>query len=145
MPNPFYPRIEEWIPYLKSLVKRPGKKTIFIGHSIGCQTILRYIESLPAKTKVGPVFLVAPFFELEGVEKELARPWLENPMDIKKIKRHLTKLVSIFSDDDPLVPVSNTKHFTKLFNSKIIVLPKRNHFVTSLKFKELFDEINSVL
>jgi predicted alpha/beta hydrolase family esterase len=141
MPNPIYPRMEDWIPAIRELVKKPNQHTIFIGHSIGCQTILRYIEELPRGTKVGPVFLVAPFFELKGVEKELAKPWLESPMDLKKIKKHLTKLVSIFSDDDPLVPISNKKHFSKNFNSKIIVLKGRNHFVTKLKFEELLNEV----
>ena len=145
MPNPIYPKIEEWIPFIQKQIKRPGKNTVFIGHSIGCQTILRYLETLPVKVQVGPVILVAPFFELDGVEKEIARPWLEAPMDIKKIKKHLTKIVAIFSDDDPLVPLKNKEHFSKHFKSKIIVLKGRNHFVTKLKFPELLQEIESSL
>ncbi len=145
MPTPIYPRIEEWVPYLKDVIKSPNERTVFVGHSIGCQTILRYIETLPAKTKVGPVILVAPFLELDRPGKDIAKPWLEVPMNIDKIKKHLTKIVAIFSDDDPLVPLKNKKHFSKHFSSKIVVLHGRNHFVTRVKFPELLKEINETL
>ena len=145
MPNPVTPRIEEWVPHLAKVVGEPDKNTVFIGHSVGCQTILRYLETLPVKTKVGPAILVAPFLELEGVEKDIARPWLEMPMDIEKIKTHLSKVVAIFSDDDPVVPIHNKEYFSKDFNSKIVILHSLNHFVTNLQFPELLEEIQKVI
>ncbi len=59
MPSPSAPKIEEWVNKLKELVPNPDNETVFIGHSIGCQTILRYLEQLNLKTKVRKVVLVA--------------------------------------------------------------------------------------
>lgn len=141
MPHPVAPRIDEWVPHLAKVVGVPDKSTIFIGHSVGCQTILRFLETQPPKVRVGPAFLVAPFIELEGIEKDVARPWLETPMNIEKIKTHLSKVVAIFSDDDPVVPIHNKEHFSSKFNSRIVELHSLNHFVTNIQFPELLEEI----
>jgi len=44
MPNPKQPSIEEWTRFMKKNVKIDAD-TYFIGHSIGCQTILRFLAS----------------------------------------------------------------------------------------------------
>lgn len=46
MPDADAPIIEKWVSHLAGLVGTPDKETFFIGHSIGCQTILRYLETL---------------------------------------------------------------------------------------------------
>ena len=66
MPNTDEPRIEEWVGFLKEHVK-PDETTYLIGHSIGCQTILRYLEQLD--TKIAGAVFVAGFFNL--IEKSL--------------------------------------------------------------------------
>src|SRR3989344_4769884 len=80
MPNPGKPMIDSWVPFLKKQVGKADKDTYFIGHSIGCQTILRYLETI--NNEVGGAVLVAGFFELNLEEedeesKEIAKPWLE--------------------------------------------------------------------
>ncbi|PIN87901.1 hypothetical protein COV12_01405 [Candidatus Woesearchaeota archaeon CG10_big_fil_rev_8_21_14_0_10_32_24] len=44
MPNSEEPKIDVWVSYLKEKVGAPSLDTYFVGHSIGCQTILRYSE-----------------------------------------------------------------------------------------------------
>ncbi len=68
--------------------------TFFIGHSTGCQTILRYLSHLREDVKVGEAILVAPWvhlnrtaFDDEG-EAEIARSWLDTPINWDEIKRH---------------------------------------------------------
>ncbi len=46
MPNTAEPKIETWVPFLEKLVGKPDKDTYLVGHSIGCQTILRYLDGL---------------------------------------------------------------------------------------------------
>ena len=41
MPDTDHPKIESWVNKLKEIVI-PDEETILIGHSIGCQAILRY-------------------------------------------------------------------------------------------------------
>ena len=62
MPDADNPRIQNWVPAIAEIVGKPDKNTYFVGHSVGCQAITRYIESLPEKSKVGGVIFVSRFF-----------------------------------------------------------------------------------
>ncbi len=42
----FLIRIQNWILKIARAVKTADKNTYFVGHSLGCQGIARYIESL---------------------------------------------------------------------------------------------------
>lgn len=85
MPEPGEPNIEAWVSHLAHIVGNVDENTFFVGHSIGCQAILRYLETLPENIKVGGAVFVAGFFTLTNVdsseEKEIAKPWLETPID----------------------------------------------------------------
>lgn len=131
MPNSENPKIEAWIPYLGKAIGKANENVFLVGHSIGCQTILRYLESLPDDKKVNGVVLVAGFFTLMNLkkdEKETARPWLETPIDAEKTKQHAKKFIAIFSDDDPYVSLDNADIFRKELGAKIVVQHKMKHF-----------------
>lgn len=141
LPNPLWPKIEEWVPFLSKVVGEANEDTFFIGHSIGCQTILRFLETLPETSKVGGAILVAPFFELKGIEREIARPWLETPINCEKISKILPASTAIFSDNDPLVPLENKDLFAERLRSKIIVVPQAGHFEFTKKLPLILEEI----
>lgn len=141
MPTPLNPKIKKWTSYLSSVIKNVDEDTYFIGHSIGCQAILRYIEQLPADKKVGGILLVAPFLELDEDAKKVLRPWIETPIDFRKIKKQVKNIAAIFSDDDPLIPISNKKLFEKKLGAKTTVVHEYDHFVTFKEMPELLPEI----
>ena len=64
MPDTDNPQIGLWTKKLKELVGQPQKSDILIGHSIGCQTILRFLEKLPDGQKIDKVIMVAPWIIL---------------------------------------------------------------------------------
>jgi predicted alpha/beta hydrolase family esterase len=103
MPDTEVPVIEKWVNKLSEVVGTPDSETYFIGHSIGCQTILRYLQTI--NTKVGGALFVAGWFNLENLEDEevveIARPWIETLVDIEKIKDVLPKSILLISKDDP--------------------------------------------
>jgi uncharacterized protein len=139
MPNTETPEIEIWVNKLKNIVPKPDKETFFIGHSIGCQTILRYLEQLDKRVKVGKVVLVAPWFNLQNLDKEsekIAKPWTETPIDLSKVKSHLTEMTSIFSDNDEWVSLSDKEIFKSILNAKIIVEHNKGHFTSEDKIIE---------
>ena len=88
MPNTDNPKIEEWVKFLEKKVKHPDKDTFFVGHSIGCQTILRYLEKLHKGLQIGGCAFVAPWFDLinqEPEELEIANPWTTTKIDFSRI------------------------------------------------------------
>lgn len=134
LPNAENPRIEKWVPALASAVGTVDKNTYFVGHSMGCQAIARYLESLPVGVKVGGIVFVGGFFKrLTGLEddpdvQETNRLWFEAPIDFKTVKSHFSKSVAIFSDDDPFVPLDNQDAFRYNLGSEIIIEHSKGHF-----------------
>jgi hypothetical protein len=134
MPNTEKPKIEEWVGFLEQKVDEPDENTYFVGHSIGCQTILRYLEKLPENKKVGGALFVAGWFNLkpeateDGEDAEIAKPWIETPIDCKKVLTHTKKFIAIFSDNDPFAPVEDSELFKKRLGAKIIIEHNKGHF-----------------
>ncbi len=151
LPKPEEPRINNWVPKLKEAVGNPDEQTYFVGHSMGCQTISRYTESLPENTVVGGAVFVAGFFkrltniETDDVSRSVCEEWLKTPLDLNKVKSHLKKSIAIFSDDDPYVPSDNQDDFKNLLGSKIIVEHAKGHFSGSTGTMELPIALESVL
>src|SRR3989338_8126447 len=46
MPHTGEPRVLEWIGFLKEYVGIPDKDTYFVGHSLGCIAIARYLADI---------------------------------------------------------------------------------------------------
>ena len=151
LPKPDEPRINNWVLKLKEIVEEPDEQTYFVGHSIGCQTIARYLETLPKNIKVGGVVFVAGFFkrltnlEDDDVVRSVAKEWLITPVDFEKVKVHLKKSVAIFSDNDPYVPIDNKEDFINALDSKIIIEHNKGHFSGSTGTKELASALDAVI
>lgn len=141
MPDAGAPDIGKWVSHLSRAAGIPDEHTFFVGHSIGCQTILRYLQTLPSHIKIGGVVLVAGFFTLTNMEDEevqaIAKPWLTQPIDYKKICSLTDRITAIFSDNDMYVPLENAKLFEARLHPKIIIQKKQGHFSGSNGITEL--------
>ncbi len=152
MPEPEEPKIGPWVGKLAGVAK-PDAEAIFIGHSVGCQAILRYLETLPEGTKVGKVVLIAPWMALdeetikeEGEKvREVARPWMETPIDFAKVKARAASCTAIFSDNDPFVPLSQKDLFEKELGATIMVEHGKGHFTEGDKVSELPAAIKNIV
>jgi predicted alpha/beta hydrolase family esterase len=137
MPETARPKIEIWVPCLAEIVGNLREDDVFIGHSIGCQTILRFLERLPNFQKADKVILVAPWGVSlsnldENEEEVIAKPWLETPIGFEKVKQHARSFTAIFSDNDPFVPLEeNSQVFKEKLRVEIIVEKGKGHFLTS--------------
>ncbi len=132
MPNTANPKIEEWVDYLNSKVDLLNEETYFIGHSIGCQTILRYLETKEI-TKIGGILFVAPWLDLlpEAIEDEdsynTAQPWINTPIDFEKVKQFTNNISCIFSDNDYFVSIEQEKEFRNKLNAKTVIVNNKGH------------------
>lgn len=141
MPDTDNPIIGKWVEHLAEEVGEVDDNAIFIGHSIGCQTILRYLEALPEGKKCKKVILVAPWVILKNLteeEKPVVKPWQETPMDFEKVKTKTDKFIAVFSDNDPVVPYEqNLKVFKEKLGAEIITKYKMGHFTADENITEI--------
>lgn len=136
MPETETPHINTWVNKIEETVKLK-EQAVLIGHSIGCQAILRYLSKLGLGEKVNKVVFIAPWsrlnmdvIEAEGERSvEIANEWINTPINFVDAMRHIEeKVVAIFSDNDPVVPLSEKDVFKKEMNAEIIIENGKGHF-----------------
>jgi uncharacterized protein len=146
MPDADHPKIETWVPFLAKQIGKLDEDTFLVGHSVGCQTILRFLES--AKEKVGGCVFVGGWLPLKNLtadEKSVAKPWLETPINFEKVRKATKNSTAIFSDNDPYVPLNNMKLFEQNLGAKIVLESKKGHFTDEEGVKELPVVMNELL
>lgn len=126
MPDTNYPKITAWVPHLIKTVGKPTENDYFVGHSLGCITILRYLETLDKKEKISGSVLVAGFSDDLGYQE--LKGFFETPINWSKIKGHCEKFVAIMSDNDPYVPLRHGDVFHKQLGARVVIEHNRKHF-----------------
>ena len=126
MPNANHPKMNEWVNHISKIVRIPDKDCYFIGHSLGCITILRYIETLKEGQKVGGTVLVAGFTSNLGYDD--LENFFTKRVDWDKIKSHCSKFVAIHSDNDPDVSLHYGNFFKEELGAKVIIQHDMGHF-----------------
>jgi len=150
MPNTENPKIEEWVSELDKQVDILDENTYFIGHSIGCQTILRYLQ-IKNVDRIGGILFVAPWLDLlpEAMEDEdsynTAYPWIHTDINFDKIKSITNNINCIFSDDDYFVSLSQKERFEELLNAKTIVVSGKGHISSEDGINELLEIYDKAL
>ena len=147
MPDTATPTMDKWVPYLAQIVGTPDEDTYFVGHSLGCITILRYLETLNGGQKAGGVVLVAGFahdLEYDGYKGELSS-FFETPVNWEEIKKHCDKFIAIHSDDDPWVPVKQNGIFKEKLGAEAIVMHNMKHFSGDDGINELPIALDSII
>ena len=143
MPNTEHPKIEEWVNYLKENVKDINDETYFVGHSIGCQTIMRFLEKIPKNEHIRGCVFVAPWFDLINIgdeELEIAHPWINNKINFERVEQHTGNILAIFSDNDRHVSDREVGKFREL-GVKIIIKKGMGHFEDAEKIPEILEFI----
>lgn len=152
MPDPKVPVIEKWIGKLREEIT-PDENTILVGHSVGCQAVMRYLETQDESIRIAGILLLAPWMHLdqttieeEGEEVvEIARPWMEIPINFEKVKNISPKITAIFSDNDVFVPVSEEKFFADKLDAKTIMEHEKGHLGPADNISELQSALDSIL
>ncbi len=134
MPTPEAPQIDSWVSYLAAAIGKADTQTFLVGHSIGCQTILRYLEKIPDAVKIGGAVFVAGWIGLKpaAIEDEGAKriidPWLHRPIQWTMVKKHLPRLIAIASDNDPFVELDDQHLFRQHLGAEIRIEHEHGHF-----------------
>lgn len=129
MPNTNHPQMSEWVDHLKQVVGEVDEDCYFVGHSLGCITILRYLEALTPGKQVGGVVLVAGFTSDLGFEALTNFFPDHGQLAWNKIKSHCAHFTAIHSDDDYVVSRHyGEKFFRENLGATFILEHNKKHF-----------------
>jgi len=156
MPDPARPIISEWISFITKQVGEPDNKTVMIGHSLGCQAVLRYLETLgEAGKSVRKTVLVAGVFptgmspaeaDAKTGGNEALRLWFTIGVNPKVVKKAAGECTVILSDDDPYIPIEKAlAAFQANLDAKIIIESGKGHFNEDDKVTELPSALSAVI
>jgi predicted alpha/beta hydrolase family esterase len=156
MPNPDRPNRLAWIRFIAKLVGEPDGETVMVGHSLGCQAVIRYLETLGAAGKaVGKTVLVAGSFppnlslaeaKAKAGDNPALLPWFTVPVDARKVKRAAGRCTLILSEDDPYIPVKKARATVRAkLNPTIIIEQGKGHFNEDDKITRLPSALKAVL
>lgn len=134
MPNPKFPDINEWVGVLSDIVGLPDKDTYFVGHSLGCYIILKYLGDLETDAISGGIVCVGGKLWREG------RPSFNE----EKAKKSAGQIKAFFSDDDYYIPASEADVFKGVLNADVKILSKRGHFSRRENMTELSEVLEAL-
>lgn len=148
MPNSDEPKIGEWVSFLEQNINEIDENTYFIGHSIGCQTIMRYLEK--QTKKVGMCIFIAGWFNLDNMESKeeerIARPWIETSINFDKIRRSCQNIKVFLSSNEFYGFVKeNKKIFEKDLGAKVQIVQEMGHFTDEEGDEKLSNFVNAVM
>jgi predicted alpha/beta hydrolase family esterase len=130
MPNPAQPTIDAWVGALAAAVgPAPAPSTVLMGHSVGCQTVLRYLATLPPGHTLEGALLVAGWWEVDKPWESIV-PWIETPVDLTRVRAAARKLVVLLSDNDPFTAdhVRNRRLWEERLGATVVLAPGARHF-----------------
>jgi uncharacterized protein len=130
MPSPQTPTPEAWVPALaEAMGPRPAPGTVLMGHSVGCQSVLRYLATLPAGSCLEGVVLVAAWWNVDTPWDSL-RPWLDPALDWAHLRTTARRFLVLLSDNDPFTSDfrENARVWTERLGAEVVLVPGARHF-----------------
>ncbi len=137
MPNTEHPHLEAWLETLRSTIGEANDEVLLIGHSLGCVTILRYLETLPANIRVPETVLVAGFCEDLGPNFAEIQPFTAAPFDWPRIRAACPRFHVIHSEDDHIVPVAYAKRLAERLGVTLCLQRHMRHFGSGDGLREI--------
>lgn len=125
MPNTKHPKPEQWIFHLEKIIKKSKGNIFLVGHSLGCPTILRFLENNKAR---GVVFVAGFSAPLPDNSCRETDPFVNKPFNFKKIKNNCPRFIAVHSDNDPWVSLDFGKLFERELGAKLIIVHAARHF-----------------
>jgi uncharacterized protein len=135
-PNSENPILGEWLSSARKLVPRfEGKdEWVLIGHSLGCPTILRLLETFGKDEKAACIILVASFAKDLGIAE--IKNFVDRDFDWQKIKGKAGKIIIINPDNDPYIKLDEAKRMAKHLGAELIVEHNAGHINEGAGFDE---------
>lgn len=125
-PNPDTPRVEEWIPAMNEQVQHLNYDTLFVAHSLGVITTLKFLNDADISS-IGGVALVSGFKDRLPHMPELDA-FVDQHIDYDALKIKLNHRFCIAAKNDTIVPFSYTAKLSDVLGAKLYVQEEGGHF-----------------
>ena len=135
LPDSNNPDVECWMDYLRRNIHCFHEKTIFVGHSLGCITLLRYLSLFPRDFRITGLILVAGFDKPLPLFPEL-NSFISIVPDYPRIINSVQTRMVLVSDNDSIVPPELTEELSGRLHSSLIKIPHGGHFMAIDGFLE---------
>jgi len=130
LPAPDRPEIEPCVEAcLGVLAGLELSRTLLIGHSVGCQVLMRALARFPDGPRAPALLCVAGWWTVDRPWDTL-RPWIDVPFDPARAAARCARAVVLLSDDDPFTSDAEDtgRRFAQGLGAEIHVVPGRRHF-----------------
>ena len=132
MPEPTTPRIDTWPSHIAAEAGADRdvlRRTLVVGHSVGCQAILRALAAMPEDIQVFGVLLVAAWFQIDKPWETIV-PWIDEPYDVRRARARTPWLDVLLSDNDPFTSNfrNSAAEFQSSVDANVTVVPDAKHF-----------------
>lgn len=148
MPNWHQPDVKESVQFLAEQIPSLHPDTYFIGHSVGCQAILRFLASTLEADEtltVGGLLFVAGWINVVKSWSTLD-PWLANQsLPYALIAERTNQKTVVISDNDPFTPdfKANEALWRNRLKADVRLSAGRGHFNGAIELSVIaaFDEM----
>ena len=125
-PAPGAPEIEACLEELAGL---DPARTLLVGHSVGCQVLMRALARLPGGASAPALLCVAGWWTVDQPWDTL-RPWIETELDSGRTAARCARTEVLLSDDDPVTRDAGEtrRRFIEALGAEVQIVPGRRHF-----------------
>jgi hypothetical protein len=126
LPAPDRPEIE---PCLEAVAGMDPARGLLVGHSVGCQVLLRALARLPDGVRAPALLCIAGWWTVDQPWDTL-RPWIETPFDHARAAARCGRIEVLLSDDDPFTrdAEATRRRFVEALGAEVQIVPGRQHF-----------------
>lgn len=147
LPNSSNPKKEEWLETLKTEIKNMDTETYFVAHSLGCITLLSYLDRLEPLPNFGGFILVSGFSEYIPTIPSLA-PFTDESVNFKRISAATKSCVVVAAKDDSIVPFQFSQSLSNQLDASFFSMEKGGHFLAEggfTTFPLVYDTLHQMM
>jgi len=136
MPEPESPDVNKWLNTIESTAGQSDENTWFVGHSLGCITILRYLTERCRECKAAGVIMVSGFSETVEC-LEVLSPFTDTTADLEQVVTGVKYRAVLASLNDDIVPPEKSLRLSQQLLAEFCAIPDSGHFLDRDGYKTL--------